>query len=279
MTEPKAAAPVFLVTNDDGYHAPGILALIEALCPLGRVVAVAPDRELSGVGHHLTLNHPLRIREEREDFYIVDGTPTDCVNLGALKILDRMPDFVVSGVNRGANLGDDVTYSGTVAGAMEGALLGIPSMAVSLVVQRDAPDEARTSFAEAAAIAAKLLAHLLGRRLPDRTFLNVNIPGRKPISGMAVTRQGRRNYAGSIVEKTDPRSRAYYWIGGEPVWIEEEGSDQVLVARGFASITPLMLDLTHHAYMADLGALLSDLDIGAAGAPPAPPPQRGPSLA
>lgn len=246
----------FLLTNDDGSHAPGLVALAKVLGEMGDVTVVAPDRETSGVGHAITLHHPLRIRRNDEGFYVVDGTPTDCVNLGVLQILKERPSFVVAGVNRGGNMGDDVTYSGTVAGAMEGALLDVPSLAVSLVSGHGAPTEERTSFEEAARVAAGIIERLAGKAFPKRTLLNVNVPGRKPLGETVVTRQGRRTYTGGIVEKTDPRGKAYYWIGGEPVWESEEGTDQVAVSLGHVSVTPLHLDLTDTRFLPELGKLL-----------------------
>ncbi|MFN7973328.1 MAG: 5'/3'-nucleotidase SurE [Acidobacteriota bacterium] len=250
------SAPTFLLTNDDGAHAKGLLALRDAMATRGRVVVVAPDRELSGVGHGITLNRPLRIREDGPDFYVVDGTPTDCVNLGILKILGALPKAVIAGINRGANLGDDVTYSGTVAGAMEGALLGVPSMAVSLESRGHVADADRVSFGDAAGVALRVLDLLSDHALPARTLVNVNVPARKPLGRLRVTRQGRRSYEGGIVEKVDPRGTAYYWIGGTPVWADDDGADQTAVARGDVSITPLMLDLTHHGHLAEIARVL-----------------------
>ena len=249
---------MILLTNDDGEYAPGILAMREALLTIGRVVVVAPDRELSGVGHGITLHHPLRVREPREDLFVVDGTPTDCVNLGVLEILREPPALVVAGVNRGGNLGDDVTYSGTVAAAMEGALLGVTSIAVSLDTRAGIPDVHMVTYAEAAAVGLEVARAFLGRALPPRTLLNVNVPGRRPVGEMVVTRQGRRSYTGGIVTKTDPRGKTYYWIGGQPLWEEEDGSDQVAVAAGKVSITPLMLDLTHHGFLEELSMVLAE---------------------
>lgn len=246
----------FLLTNDDGSHAPGLVALARVLRELGEVTVVAPDREMSGIGHAITLHTPLRIRRNDEGFHIVDGTPTDCVNIGVLKILGTRPSFVVAGVNRGGNLGDDVTYSGTVAGAMEGALLDVPSVAVSLVSGHGAPPEERTTFEDAARAAAAVIRKLAGKPFPQRTLLNVNVPGKKPLKEAVVTRQGRRTYSGGIVEKTDPRGKTYFWIGGEPVWESEEGTDQVAVSLGHVSVTPLHLDLTDTRFLPDLTRLL-----------------------
>ena len=234
-----------LVTNDDGVHAPGITALAEALAGVGTVAVVAPDRERSAVGHALTLHHPLRATELSPGVFAVDGTPTDCVNLGIHALLDHKPDIVVSGINRGSNLGDDVTYSGTVSAAMEATLMGIPALAVSL-----ATDGAGEHYPAAAAIAARLVREVHDRGLPPDTFLNVNVPD-LPLSRLKpplITCQGRRRYEGTIVAKIDPRGRRYYWIGSAaPEFLDLEGSDHYAVSRGHVSVTPLLFDLTNHA--------------------------------
>lgn len=233
-----------MVTNDDGIHAPGIQALAEAMKELGNVTVVAPDRERSAVGHSLTLHSPLRIFELRKGWYAVDGTPTDCVNMGIHNMLPISPDLVVSGINHGANLGDDVTYSGTVAAAMEANLMGIPAIAFSL-----ATVEKSGNFADAAQIALRVARQLTVNKLPADTFLNVNIPDCK-LSEMLpalITSQGRRSFIGKIVDKTDPRGRKYFWIGSEvPNRNDEEGTDFYAINRRHVSITPLHLDLTNH---------------------------------
>ena len=246
-------SPLILVSNDDGIHSAGLTALADALNPLGEVVVVAPDREQSACSHALTLHRPLRIDEVRAGHYAVDGTPTDCVNLAVNAILRRRPTLLVSGINRGANLGDDVTYSGTVSAAMEGTLLSVPSIAVSLI-GRQAFD-----FAIAAAFAARLAQWVLARGLPEDTLLNVNVPQEFPgpsPSGVAVTRMGRRRYGDAIVEKTDPRGRKYYWIGGEDVpFVAEEGTDFHAVHQGLISVTPIHLDLTNYRTLDGLAPL------------------------
>ncbi len=192
-----------LVTNDDGVRSEGIRALAEALAPLGEVVTVAPTREVSAIGHALTLHHPLRLEHRRDSIYALDGTPTDCVNIAVAAVLKGLPDLVVSGINRGLNVGDDVTYSGTVAGAMEGALLGVPAIAVSL---QQGPGE--WEFRDAAAVARVMAERVLAMRLPPRTFLNVNVPCRTPL-GVRVTVQGARNHATTVTDRHDPRGRPY----------------------------------------------------------------------
>jgi 5'-nucleotidase len=232
-------ASVILVTNDDGIHAQGLSALAQALESLGEVFVVAPDREQSAVGHALTLHRPLRVDQVGERRFAVNGTPSDCVNLGVLGLLPEPPVLVVSGINHGSNLGDDVTYSGTVSAAMEGTLLGVPSMAVSQA-------EGEVAGFEAAGRVAQLVAaRLLVEGLPAKTLLNVNVP-RGDVSGIRMTRLGHRVYREKVIQEVDPRGRPYYWIGvGPPEWREDEASDIAAVHAGLASVTPLHLDLTH----------------------------------
>jgi len=236
-----------MVTNDDGIHAPGILALASALRVLGDVTVVAPDRERSAVGHALTLNSPLRIFELRDGFYAVDGTPTDCVNMGIHSLLPFRPDLVVSGINHGSNLGDDVTYSGTVAAAIEATLMGIPAIAVSL-----ATFERSGHFPEAAQVAVRVARQVIANGLPEDTFLNVNVPNcpDEELMPPLITRQGKRSFVGSVVGKTDPRGRKYYWIGsGEADFNDYEGTDFHAINRKHVSITPLHLDMTNYESM------------------------------
>jgi 5'/3'-nucleotidase len=244
--------PILLVTNDDGVHAAGLAALAQALDDLGDVYVLAPEREQSACGHALTLHRPLRVEPVRERWYAVNGTPSDCVNLGVLGFLPERPVLIASGINHGTNLGDDVTYSGTVSAAMEGLLLGVPSIAVSLVPGGD--------FAEAGRAARLIAARVLVEGLPPKTLLNVNVPAEPP-RGMRVTRLGHRVYSGKIVEQVDPRGRKHYWIGGgEPAWELLEGSDMSAVNEGLVSVTPVHLDLTSHrglVEMRDWGAALS----------------------
>ena len=231
--------PVILVTNDDGVHAVGLGALAEALTSLGEVYVVAPDREQSAVGHALTLHRPLRVDRLGERRFAVNGTPSDCVNLGVLGLLPEPPVLVVSGINHGSNLGDDVTYSGTVSAAMEGTLLGIPSVAVSQVEGEPG------GFHGAGRVASLVAARVLVEGLPAKTLLNLNVPS-GDIRGIRVTRLGHRVYREKVVQEMDPRGRPYYWIGaGPPEWREDEDSDISAVHAGLVSVTPLHLDLTH----------------------------------
>jgi 5'-nucleotidase len=233
---------LILVSNDDGIHSDGIQRMAEALADLGEVVVVAPDREKSAASHSLTMHRPLRIQQMGPRRFAVDGTPTDCILLGIRRVLEgRTPQLVVSGINQGANLGDDIAYSGTVSAAMEGARRGIPSLAVSLAAREAFRFEAAADFAR------KLAAKLLRNPPSGPTLLNINVPNipGERIRGVRVTRQGKRIYNGAVVEKTDPRGRKYYWIGGrEPGFIEMEDSDIEAVDQGWISVTPLKLDLT-----------------------------------
>ena len=243
--------PTILVSNDDGVDAPGIEALRRALASLGRVIVVAPNRQRSAASHSLTLDVPLRATTIAEDIVSVDGTPTDCVLLALKSLLPEPPDLLVSGVNRGPNLGDDVTYSGTVAAAMEGTIFGIPSVAVSL----DRSTTGTYEYAHAAAVAREVARVVLERGLPDGTLLNVNVPNVPPaeVKGIRITRQGKQSYEESVIEKTDPRGRTYYWIGGyTSTWPDQAGSDLEAVAEGFVSVTPVNLDLTDYRVMETL---------------------------
>src|SRR5262245_49729539 len=231
-----------LVTNDDGYFSDGIKTLAGALESLGEVTIVAPEAEASAVGHALTLRRPLRLERVAERVYSVDGTPTDCVNIGIDEVLDGKPDLVVSGINKGLNIGDDVTYSGTVAGALEGALLGYQAIAVSLEFTRG-----DWHFDPAASIAASLGALLLERPLPYRTFLNVNVPQRRA-AGVRVTVQAKRNHITKVDQRLDPRQRPYFWIEeAQDDWEPHDRSDHHAIREGYISVTPLQPDLTDHS--------------------------------
>lgn len=248
-----------LVTNDDGIYSEGLRKLAEALKEIGEVTIVAPDREQSAASHALTLNRPLRLIQLEKNEWIVDGTPTDCVNLGVLHLLkNQRPDIVVSGINFGPNLGDDVTYSGTISAAFEGALLNIPSIAFSALIGE------HFSFDRCAVFAAELTRHVLrGDRNPG-IVLNVNFPVEQ-FQGVRVTKLGKRIYSEGVIERLDPRGKKYFWIGGDPpVWHHGEGTDFQAVEQGFVSITPLHLDLTHHESLAKLKELEQTLGQAAA---------------
>jgi 5'-nucleotidase len=230
-----------LVTNDDGITSGALYLLKQELQDLGRVFIVAPDRDQSATSHSLTLYRPMRIERPEPDVFAVDGTPTDCVLVAAHGLLDDKIDLVVSGVNRGPNMGDDVFYSGTVAAAIEGAMQGVPGVAVSLAAS------GRADFLYACQFTRRLVGLVMERGLPPKCVLNVNVPQLRDdeIKGVRVTRLGKRKYHDSLIERTDPRGRAYYWIGGDaPIWEPEEGTDFTAVDQGYVSVTPLHLDLT-----------------------------------
>lgn len=238
-----------LITNDDGVYSEGLRLLARALAPLGEVTVVAPDREQSATGHSLTLGRPLRLQRIEENWYAVDGTPTDCVNLAVLWLLkERKPDLVVSGINFGLNLGDDVTYSGTVSATFEGTLLGIPSVAFSQEIAEG------YSFERAAAFAGRFIGELLAEALRPDLLLNVNLPAGE-LQGLSFTRLGRRVYQQVVVEKEDPRGRKYYWIAGTPLWQEDPGTDHAAVQERLVSVTPLHLDLTDYRSLENYGGL------------------------
>lgn len=239
---------VILITNDDGYFSEGIKALREALKDLGRVVAVAPDRNLSGVGHSLTFTEPLRMRRIDEDFYtVIGGTPADCIHLGYYVVLEgRKPDIVCAGINQGPNLGEDITYSGTVSGAMEGRILGIPSVAFSVFGAEN------IMWSEVAKIAKEVVLKILDKGLPEDTYLNVNIPNlkREEVRGFKITRQGKRNYMEKVFRYTDPYGKPIYWIAAQQfAWDSEENTDYWAVRNGYVSLTPLQIDMTNYKAM------------------------------
>ena len=237
-----------LLTNDDGIHAPG-LELLEAIAARlsDDVWVCAPAEENSGAGHSLTLNYPVRLRQFGEKRFAVAGTPTDAVNLALRKLFaDRPPDLVISGINAGENLADDVTYSGTISAAMEAALAGIRAVALSQAMRG-----AGHGFAAAKGWAARVLAPLIEAPTAKRTVINVNFPAlaTESVKGIRVVRQGFHDYArGSLIEGVDPRGRPYYWFGLEDVeHTLDRGTDLEAVSDGYVSVTPLQLDLTHHA--------------------------------
>ena len=237
--------PTILVTNDDGISSDGIVALYMAMKEIGNTYIIAPDREKSAVGHALTMHRPLKVEKLNENIYTVNGTPTDCVVVAVEKLLEKKPDILISGINRGANLGDDITYSGTVSAAIEGTMFGIPSVAISMVYE-----EGKTiRFKTAAAFAKRLVLFLLEHSMPADTLLNVNVPNveESEIKGVKFTRQGKRVYDNAIHETLDPWGRKHYWIGGgTPTWSGEDDTDIAAVRRNFISITPLHLDLTNY---------------------------------
>jgi 5'-nucleotidase len=248
MSDPHSPPRIF-VSNDDGYLADGLQALVKALEDLGEVWVAAPEAEQSASSHSISIHRPLRLREVRPRWFAVDGTPTDCAYIGINHLLkDRRPALMVSGINHGPNLADDVTYSGTVAAAMEASLLGVPAIAFSLVARRG------FDFAPAARFARQLAEVALQRPLPAPLLLNVNIPGHGEPTGYAITRLGKHSYGYEVIEKEDPRGRKYYWIGGNEYQHEDiPGSDcNAVLKDGLISVTPLHLDLTAHDLVAEV---------------------------
>lgn len=238
-----------LVTNDDGILSEGIRALADTLRSLGDVWVVAPDRERNAIGHAITLHRPLRILNTSHQYYAVNGTPADCVNVGVHSILNDIPDLVVSGINKGANLGGDINYSGTVAAAVEGALMGVQSFAVSLSATRD------FHFKPAAAFALKLARFITKSRLPNGIILNVNIPDTRgePINRYKITKQSKDAHHNTIEEKVDPRGLRYFWIGRKDERYEDDDvSDRKAIREKIVSITPLQTDRTHGAFFEEL---------------------------
>ena len=246
-----------LLTNDDGIHAPGLEVLEEIARAFSDDIWIcAPDEEQSGMGHALTLTRPVRLRKHGERRYSVTGTPTDAVTMGLRQVMDGPPDVILSGVNRGANLADDITYSGTVSAAIEGALAGIRSIALSQVTSKEgaATDD---TFEAARAWGEKVMGPLLDTPLPKRTLVNVNFPAlpADQIRGIRAVRQGFHDYSrGTVVEGRDPRGFKYYWFGLQAIeHTLDHGTDLEAINEGFVSVTPLQLDLTHHASLGELG--------------------------
>lgn len=244
-------SPLFLLTNDDGYFAPGLTALAGELSRLGQVYVVAPDREKSSISLALTLRRPLRAEKIDQNTYAVDGTPADCVYIAIRHILPRRPDLLISGLNRGGNLGcQDVSYSGTVAAALQGTFLGIPSVAFSLLGRRT-NNGTIYDFKKAASLALPFIETILKTGLPRGVFLNINIPP-FPVKGVKVTRLGEKRYAPELIKKRDPRGKTYFWIGfSDPRGVGPRDSDVRAVDHGWVSVTPLQIDRTAHHLVGD----------------------------
>ncbi len=243
-----------LITNDDGIHAEGLMAVKSALESVGRVHVVAPDRPRSACGHSITLHKPLRADEatlpDGSKAYASNGTPSDCVSLALLGLVEGGVDLVVAGINCGPNLGWDLTYSGTVSAAMEGAIMGVQSFAISVT-----SDGSEVDYSVAAAFALRLAGVLQDRTLPPSTLLNVNVPALpcSDIKGVQITRQGKRKYTGNLERRSDPSGRAYYWLGGDlPVDLLEDGTDVKAIADDYVSVTPIHLDLTDYTALTDM---------------------------
>lgn len=243
-----------LLSNDDGYQAPGLTALHAALSEIAETIVVAPDRDRSGASNSLTLEQPIRARTVDNGFVRVEGTPTDCVHLAITGLLEEEPDMVVSGINAGANMGDDVLYSGTVAAATEGRFLGYPAIALSMA------SHAPRHFATASRIAADLVVRLQQTPIPSDSILNVNVPDLPydALQGVQATRLGHRHKAEPVVKSEDPRGRPIYWVG--PAGAEQDagpGTDFYAVRNGYVSVTPLQVDLTRHQALPEIAEWLA----------------------
>ena len=233
-----------LIANDDGYLAPGLAALVQAIQGLGEIEVIAPEQNASGTSNALTLNRPLSVYQAPNGFRYVNGTPSDCVHVALTGLLERRPDLVLSGINNGANMGDDTLYSGTVAAAMEGFLFGIPAIAFSQV------EKGWAHLDVAARVARSLVEQVLAQPLAGPWLLNVNIPNRPDADTLPrrMTRLGRRHASEPVIRQTNPRGEPIYWIGPAGDAREGgEGTDFHAVANGAVSITPLQVDLTDHA--------------------------------
>lgn len=244
-----------LLSNDDGYFAPGIAALAGALDDLAEILVVAPERDKSGASNSLTLDRPLSMRRASNGFYFVNGTPSDCVHLALTGMLQTAPDMIVSGINHGANMGDDTLYSGTVAAATEGYLFGIPSLAVSLA------SYSSVDFDAAARVARELVQQFIAQPWTEPVLLNVNVPeGRyETLRGLRATRLGKRHQAEPMIRTTTPRGEEVFWVGAAGSAADAgEGTDFYAVAQGFVSVTPLQIDLTHNAQLPQVAHWLGE---------------------
>ena len=242
-----------LITNDDGFDAEGILALVDALKDLAKITVVAPASEKSACGHGITLTRPLRFISVDDDFYkLDDGTPSDCIYLALNTMFEnKKPDLVISGINRGANMGEDITYSGTAAGAMEGVLNGVPSIAISQVMTKTEDGSYDYSFDLAKIVIKDLVEKIFNGSFPleERKFLNINVPNIKESEhkGYRVTKAGYRNYGNDAHMHRNPRGEEYYWLGLHPLDFKEDPkSDYQAILDGFISITPIKLDMTSY---------------------------------
>lgn len=232
-----------LLSNDDGYFAPGLACLAQSLSEIAEIIVVAPERDRSGSSNSLTLDRPLSLHKSHNGFYYVNGTPTDCVHLAVTGMLDVLPDMIVSGVNHGANMGDDTIYSGTVAAATEGFLLGIPSLAVSLV------SASHGNYMTAARVAADMVKRFNDNEIQSPVLLNINVPDieYQHLQGVEITRLGRRHKAEPVIKSQSPRGEILYWVGAAgPAQDAGKGTDFYAVQHNRVSVTPLQIDLTHY---------------------------------
>ncbi len=235
-----------LLSNDDGYLAPGIIALKQALTGLADLTVVAPESNRSGASNSLTLERPLRVVQAASDTYYIDGTPTDCVHVAITGLMDNEPDMVVAGINNSSNLGDDTLYSGTVAAATEGRFLGLPAIAISLAGNK------MQHLDTAGKVAQELVQRLMREPLPSDTILNVNVPDvpYAQVAGIQSTRLGHRHKSEPVIRELDPRGREIYWIGpAGPEQDAGEGTDFYAIKHNYVSVTPLQIDLTRHSHV------------------------------
>ena len=238
-----------LVSNDDGYNAKGLEALVEALRDLADITVIAPEVNHSGASNSLTLSRPLAVRHAPNGFIYVNGTPSDCVHIAMTGLLDRRPDLIVSGINNGANMGDDTLYSGTVAAAAEGFLFGIPAIAFSLV------ERGWKHLDCAASYARRIVEHQINQPLAHLSLLNVNFPDlpEEQIKGIATTRLGKRHPSQPVIPTLTPSGETVYWIGPAGHALDAaDGTDFDAVDQGYVSVTPLRLDLTHQSHLAQI---------------------------
>lgn len=246
-----------LLSNDDGYFAPGLQALRAGLVGKAELLTVAPSRDRSGASNSLTLTSPLRLSDHGDNVYSVDGTPTDCVHLALTGLYESPPDLVISGINSGPNLGDDVIYSGTVAAATEGRNLGLPALAVSC-----ASETGEKHYQTAVEAVKVLLARLSTLKIATDTILNINVPNIpwSEVRGFKVTRLGKRHHAEPVIKSEDPRGREIFWVGPVGEQLDAgEGTDFHAIEQGFVSITPLHIDLTQYQAMASTEQWLQEL--------------------
>lgn len=247
-----------LLSNDDGVHATGLRLLADSLAALGKITVVAPNRNRSASSNSLTLDRPIRAQPVAENWYAVDGTPTDCVHLAITGLLKDEPNIVVSGINAGANLGDDVIYSGTVAAAMEGRFLGLPAVAVSVASYQPLYMET------AARVTLEIISKLVATRLPNDVIININIPNepKEGLKGIQATRLGNRHKAEAVIKSEDPRGKPIYWVGAAgPEQDAGPGTDFYAVNNGYVSVSPMHLDLTHYNAMPSVKEWISGCKI------------------
>ncbi len=238
-----------LLSNDDGYFAPGLTILAEHIAKIAEITVVAPERNRSGASNSLTLDRPLSVKKATNGFFYVNGTPTDCVHIALTGLMETMPDMVISGINDGANMGDDTIYSGTVAAATEGYLLGIPSIAISMSQHNS------SNFETAAIVAVELVQHFIKNGFKSTTLLNVNVPDipYEELKGRVVTRLGKRHKAEPVIQLKTPRNETVYWVGpaGQPN-DGGEGTDFYAIAHNQVSISPIQVDLTKHTQLTEI---------------------------